>query len=250
MLVIKEQLNFDEKLFSEPDNIMFSNFFEKLKKICDDINAALINGTFKPEIFCSTNLGVFSSDPNHKIMINSLLMPSVRSAIRNKLIKSHNYFSDVLETIKTVTAAGLYVLLGLYHVNVGHDIIISGVDEKDNSLIIKNSWGSEEVNWSIGSFNIITNNRIPWAVLQKYVTNPPKGHNPLVSLIDLIFIFPREDIDMKYSLSKSIPDIMVTKLSNTLSRFTNRFTRFLGKGRKKKQKKTKKNKRRRKKITN
>jgi len=258
---IKKKLKYDEKLFAEPDNIMFSRFLERLKNICDDINEAIINGFFKPEIFSSNNLGVFSSDPSNAIMMNTLLMPSVRSAIKTKLIKKDNFFSNVLGTIKAVTTAGLYVLLGLHHVDIrlGHDIIISGVDDEDKSLIIKNSWGSEGNNWSIGSFNIITNNRISWIVLQKYVTNPPKGHNPLVPLVELIFIFPREDIDMKSGVSKSVPDIIVTKLSNTWSRFTNsvknpfknrfttRFTRFLGKGRKKKQKKTK---RKRKKISN
>jgi len=249
MLDIKKKLKYDEKLFAEPDNIMFSRFLERLKNICDDINEAIINGFFKPEIFSSINLGVFSSDPSNIFMMNTLLMPSVRSAIKSKLIKKDNFFSNVLGTIKAVTTAGLYVLLRLYNVNIGlgHDIIISEVDDDDKSLIIKNSWGSKGNNWSIGSFNIITNNRIPWIVLQKYVTNPPKGHNPLLSLVDLIFIFPREDIDMKSGLTKSVPDIIVTKLSNTWSRFTNpfknrfttRFTRFLGKGRKKKQKKTK-----------
>ena len=253
MLDIKEKLKYDEKLFSEQHNTMFSKFFERLKYIFDDIKTALINRTFKPEIFFSRNLDAFSSDPNHKIMINSLLMPRVREAIKNNLknnlIKSNNYFTDVLGSIRTVINSGFYVLLGFLYLEYSHAIIISGIDEEDNSLIIKNSWGSDGVNLNVGSFNLITNNRIPWTVLQNYIRNPPKGHNPLLSLIELIFIFPRENIDMKSHSSKSASDIMVTKLSNTWSRFTNRFTRFLGKGRKKKQKKTKRRRKKNNRLT-
>ena len=223
---IKTNLNYVRLFalqFSEKHQTMFNTLIKKLAAIFKDIRNSLVSKLFRPKLFSSNNLSTFTLFKNET---NSSQMPQAKLALVNESIKSGYYYTDTLDTIKSVISNGFYVLLGIYN----HAVLISGIDSIDDSLIIKNSWGDNSSNWAIEQYKLVENNRLQWSTLQAYLDNPPQEDT---SSIKLVFVIPNEMI-----ASKPL-NVMVTSLSKHVpifSRFS-RFSRFFGKGRKPKNKK-------------
>ena len=216
-----------ELQYSKKLKKMFKMIIKKLANIFKDIRLSLEAQLFRPHIFSSTELNAFTL---LKYETNNSQMPQVKLAFASESIRSGYYYSDVLDTIKSVIQKGFYVLLGIKE----HAILISDIDSTDDSLIIKNSWGEGSSNWTIGDYNLVENNRLNWTTLQDYLANPPKEDTSIVK-IKLVFVVPDEMIfhPPVSSQPSSALNVMVTRLSRRVPIFS----RFFGKGRKTRNKK-------------
>lgn len=195
---IKTKLNYKprifERQFTEEQLTIFNMLIMKLAAIFNDIRATLTFNLFTPKLFSSNNLGPFTLFKNE---INDSQMPQAKLVRMNESIKSGYYFTDTLNTIKSVILKGFYVLLGVNE----HAIIISDIDRTNDSLIIKNSWGDKITNWTIGHYTLIENNKINWTTLQAYLANPPKEDTSIIK-IKLVFVIPIEMMVGKLASSK------------------------------------------------
>jgi hypothetical protein len=179
---------------------MFGVMIAKVVDIFNAIRTGLKNKTFTPERFRSYELHPFKS------VYYDHDMPKVKPDIED----GDYTFSDVLETIKTVTSHGFYVLLILHH----HVVLITETNKDD--LIIKNSWGPMARPWKAGDINLTEYGVLKWETLVQYLKDPPPREltwSPI--LIDLIFIVP-----FRFKLPKPTAKLTANPTSELTSELT------------------------------
>jgi hypothetical protein len=183
--LIKTVLNYDNTHDS-----MFDNLISKLVSAFEDIQIALDMQTFQPNIFVSFELENFllvvsddlSSPPKITDTFNPI--PPDKNNLYNPLDITHK--ASILDIIKKVLEKGFYVVLDIYK----HSITITNIEE--DTLIVKNSYGPNNVNWNVPNIlppiQFVVNNRVEWKRLEEYIEE--KKHKKYTGFITLTFILP------------------------------------------------------------